>query len=70
MTIEEVIRGFTAHAAYASFREDVLGTIEEGKLADITIVDRDLFECTPQELLQYSVLYTIVHGQVVFQHEE
>ena len=67
MTREEAIRGFTSWAAYASFQEDVLGSVEVGKLADFTVLDKDILEVEPQEILTAKALYTIVGGAVVYQ---
>ncbi|MBM4061214.1 MAG: amidohydrolase [Planctomycetes bacterium] len=63
---EAAIRGFTAHAAWARFAERELGTIEPGKLADLTVFDRDLLTCAESELLQAKVLLTVVQGRVVY----
>ena len=70
MTREEAIKGYTIWAAYAAFWEDVLGSLEVGKYADITIFDTDLLECADEEILKAKVLYTIVNGEVVYQNEE
>jgi predicted amidohydrolase YtcJ len=67
MTREEAIRGFTNWAAYASFQENVLGSIEVGKLADFTVLDKDILEVQPQEILTAKALYTIVGGDIVYQ---
>lgn len=64
MTMAEAIRGFTIWAAYAAFREDVLGSIETGKLADFTILDTDILTEKPKKLLTTKVLYTIVGGKI------
>ncbi len=64
MTIEEAIKGFTIWAAYAAFQEDVLGSIETGKYGDFTILDKDILEIDPQDILNTKVVYTIVGGQV------
>ena len=64
MTIREAIKGFTIWAAYAAFQEKVLGSIEMGKFADFTILDRDILEIEPKEILKTKVLYTIVAGKV------
>jgi len=64
MTIEQAIKGFTIWAAYAAFQEDVLGSIEAGKYGDFTILDRDILEIDPKEILNTKVVYTIVGGQV------
>ena len=64
MTIEEAIKGFTIWAAYAAFQEDVLGSIEVGKYADFTVLDKDILEIEPKEILTARTVYTIVGGQI------
>lgn len=66
MTIEEAIKGFTIWAAYGAWQENILGSIEVGKLADITILDKDLMSIEPQEIINTKVLSTIVNGNVVY----
>jgi predicted amidohydrolase YtcJ len=66
MSLEEAVRGFTSWAAYAAFQEDVLGNIEVGKLADFTILDRDILTCPPRDILKTNVAYTIVGGKIRF----
>jgi predicted amidohydrolase YtcJ len=67
MTIKEAVRGFTLNAAYARFAEDNMGSIEVGKLADFTVLDKDIFKISPEEILETNVAYTIVAGQTVYQ---
>ena len=66
MTIEEAIKGFTIWAAYGAWQEDILGSIEKGKLADLTILDKDLLTIEPSEILNTKVIYTIVGGRIVY----
>lgn len=66
LTLAEAIRGFTSDAAFAAFEEKSRGTIEAGKLADLTIVDGDLFAMPPSELYRAKVRYTVVDGEIVF----
>ncbi|MEE8341387.1 MAG: amidohydrolase, partial [Candidatus Neomarinimicrobiota bacterium] len=67
MTVEEAIKGYTIWAAYAAFQEDILGSIEIGKLADFTILDQDILTIEPKEIFNTKPLYTIVGGQVRYQ---
>jgi predicted amidohydrolase YtcJ len=67
MTREEAIKGFTIWAAYGAYQEDVLGSIEVGKLADFTVLDKDILSIEPKEILTTDVLYTIVGGKIVFE---
>ena len=64
MTIEEAIKSFTIWAAYSAFQEDVLGSIEIGKYADFTVLDKDILEIAPKEILTAKTIYTIVGGQI------
>lgn len=66
LTLAEAVRGFTHDAAWAAFEESTRGTIEPGKLADLTIVEGDLYAMPPAELFKAKVLYTVVGGEVVF----
>jgi predicted amidohydrolase YtcJ len=69
MTREEAIKGFTIWAAYAAFQEKLLGSIETGKLADFTVLDRDILTIAPEEILQTNVVYTIVGGKIRYQRQ-
>lgn len=62
LTIEEAVRGFTQAAAFTSGQERRLGSILAGKLADLTIFERDLFEISPDELLEAGIAGTVVGG--------
>lgn len=68
LTIEEAIEAYTRNPAWASFEEDIKGTLTPGKLADIAVFDVDLIEAgrnDPARLLEAEALYTIVGGRVV-----
>ena len=70
LSIEEAIEAYTKGPAWASFEEDVKGTIEPGRLADLAVFDSNLVEVgktAPANLLQAKVLYTIAGGRVVFE---
>ncbi len=63
------LAAFTKDAAYASFAESKLGTLEVGKHADFILVDRDVFAATPAELRETKVLETWVGGQKVWERK-
>jgi predicted amidohydrolase YtcJ len=69
MTIQEAIKGFTIWAAYGAFQEDVLGSIEVGKYADFTILDKDILESDPKEILTTNPVYTIIAGKIRYRTE-
>jgi predicted amidohydrolase YtcJ len=69
LSLEEALRGFTSGSAYASFAEDRLGILKTGFRADLTVVDRDLFQARPSEVLATKVLMTIIDGKSVYGEE-
>ena len=69
ISVEEALRGYTIDAAYASFEEDIKGSLEPGKLADFVIIDRDLTRIPPEEIRDARVMTTVVGGEVVFERE-
>lgn len=64
ITMREALRAHTYEAAYASFDEDVKGSIETGKYADMTVWTKDLYNITPAEILDAKIVMTIVGGTV------
>lgn len=66
LTRSEALRAFTSWAAQASFTEPDLGTLEVGKLADLTVLDRDIVRGPAAELLATRVLQTVVGGEAIF----
>ena len=67
VTAYEALTMYTKNAAYASFEEDIKGTLAAGKLADLVILDRDPFEVEPRELLDIQVMQTWLGGEKVFE---
>ncbi|MGE3821640.1 MAG: amidohydrolase, partial [Isosphaeraceae bacterium] len=65
MTMDETLRAFTAGSAFAQFAEGRLGVLKPGATADLTVVDRDLFQVEPRATLDAKVLLTIVGGETV-----
>lgn len=66
MTVFEAIKGFTINAAYAAFEEDIKGSLEKGKLADIVVLSNDITTIPPKEILNTKVERTFVNGKVVY----
>jgi predicted amidohydrolase YtcJ len=66
LTVEEAVRGFTLDAAYAEFAETSRGSIKVGKLADFTVLDKDIFTVAPRDILKTRLTHTIVGGRVVY----
>jgi predicted amidohydrolase YtcJ len=66
MTREQALKAFTAWAAFAAFEEAVRGTIEVGKLADLTVFDKDIMVVPELEILRAKTLMTIINGEIVY----
>jgi len=67
VTREEALKMFTIWPAYAAFEEKLRGTIEPGKLADLTILSADIMKIPEPEILKTSCVMTVINGDIVFQ---
>ncbi len=65
--VEDTIRAYTLGAAFAGRREKTEGSLEPGKLADLIVLDRDLFKIEPSEIDKTQVMLTMVGGKVVYE---
>lgn len=63
----DALKSMTIWNAYAAFEEDIKGSLETGKLADITILSKDILTIPEEEILNTKVKYTIVGGKILFQ---
>jgi len=70
MTREEALRSLTEWPAYAAFRERQEGTLQRGRRADITVVDRDLMSSSREDLADAQVWMTVFDGAVVYRRAE
>ena len=69
VSVYDALSWYTKNAAYASYEEDIKGTIEEGKLADFVLLDKDLFRCDPDEIRYIKVNKTYLGGKLVFERK-
>ncbi len=70
MSREEALKSYTINGAYASFKEKELGSIVPGKLADLTVLSKDITKTAEDEIKKTEVLYTIVDGKIVYEAEK
>ncbi len=68
VTREQALKMFTIWAAYAAFEEGVKGSIEVGKLADLTILSADIMKIAAPEILKTRCVMTVIGGEVVFEN--
>ncbi len=69
ISVTQALAAYTRTAAFASFEEDLKGTLAPGMLADLVVLDRDLTAIPAEEIAEAQVLATIVGGQVVYSAE-
>ncbi|MCH7571914.1 MAG: amidohydrolase family protein, partial [Planctomycetes bacterium] len=67
ITIEEAIRAYTLGTAYANFEDESKGSIEPGKIANLTVLSKNLLHIPPEEIPSAEVLFTIVSGRIVYE---
>jgi predicted amidohydrolase YtcJ len=66
LTREQALQSYTTNPAYAAFEEDIKGTLEPGKLADITVISKDIMTIPEDEILSARIAYTIIGGKIKF----
>jgi predicted amidohydrolase YtcJ len=66
LTLDEALRGYTIEGAYAEFDEKAKGSIEPGKLADLTVISDDITKLSPSQIVNIRVLKTFVGGKVMY----
>jgi predicted amidohydrolase YtcJ len=69
ITVEQAIRSYTINGAWQDHQDNIRGSIEIGKLADLTIIGEDIMTIDPDKIHEIPVLYTIVGGKTVYQKE-
>jgi predicted amidohydrolase YtcJ len=67
LTLDEAVRAFTVGSAYAEFAEHVKGKLTPGQLADLVVLDRDLYQTPAPEIDKARVVLTVMDGRVVFE---
>ena len=67
LTRKEAIYGYTLANAYAAYQENIKGSLEIGKMADIVVLSNNLIECEEAEILDTKILMTIIDGKLVYE---
>lgn len=66
LTVKEAVKAYTVESAYASYEENVKGSLEVGKFADMAVLSDDIFEIDPIKIKDISCLMTIKGGKIVY----
>jgi predicted amidohydrolase YtcJ len=69
ISMKDALKTYTINGAYAAFEENLKGSIEEGKLADLVILDRNPLEVNKDEIKQIEIIETIIRGKTVYKKE-
>jgi hypothetical protein len=67
VSVLQAIRAYTMSGAYATFEEQIKGSLEPGKLADLVILSEDILKTSPEKILSIKVDLTMVDGKVVYE---
>jgi hypothetical protein len=67
ISVDQALRAYTVGSAYAEFADRVKGSITPGKLADLVMLDQDIYKIDPATIDQTRVVLTILDGKVVFE---
>jgi hypothetical protein len=66
LSVLEAIACYTLGSAYATFEEDIKGSLQKGKLADIVVLSKDIFTIPEEEILNTEVVFTILGGKIIY----
>ena len=66
MGLSAALKAYTLNSAYINFIEHETGSIEVGKQADLTVLDKNLFDLKSSEISEASVLLTLIDGERVY----
>jgi predicted amidohydrolase YtcJ len=69
ISVEESLKAYTINGAFASFEEDIKGSLEKGKLADFVVMEKDLFSIPASEIRNVRILQTYVGGKKIYEFE-
>lgn len=69
LTMSQALKAYTFGGAYVSGREKELGTLERGKLADIAVLDQNLFTVDEEKIPDTKVLMTVFDGDIIYENK-
>ena len=69
ISVEEALRMFTLESAYLTFDENIKGSIEPGKLADLVVLGEDIMRVPQMHIKDIPILMTVMDGNIVYKDE-
>lgn len=70
ITVEEALKLYTRHSAFACLEENIKGSIEPGRLADLAVLEKNPLTSPENQLKEIQVYMTIVNGKIVYQRSD
>ena len=70
LDLMDALVGFTIGSAYVNHLDEITGTLEVGKLADLVVLDRDLFDRAAGQIMESTVVATFIEGEAVYETAE
>ncbi len=67
LSVETALKGYFAHAGWGSKKEDLFGSVQSGKLADLTVLSHDPFAVPIDRIKDIEIEMTIVDGMIAFE---
>jgi predicted amidohydrolase YtcJ len=67
LSVAEAVWGYTMGAAIASGQESDLGSLTPGKLADLIVLDQDIFKIPAEQIYETQIVMTVFDGRIVYQ---
>ena len=67
MTLQQCLESYTSSAAYQLHMEDKIGTLEAGKYADLTMLEKDLFSVDPRRIHEVKIKMTMMNGKITYE---
>jgi predicted amidohydrolase YtcJ len=69
LSVLDALKAFTVCAAYGCFEDEIKGSLEPGKLADMVVLSNNILESDPKALLNTKILMTIIRGEIVYENK-
>lgn len=70
LTVLDAVKSYTVWAAYAAFQEELKGSLEKGKIADMVVLSDDIFNINVKDIPNTKILMTVVNGTIVYENKE
>jgi len=69
ITLDQALKAYTIDSAYVLDLEDKVGSLEVGKLADVVVLEKDLYKIPPSDISTTKVMLTMMNGNVTYRGE-